>query len=254
MKILALGDVVGQNGLLYLQKNLRKFKKDNNIDFTVINCENAAQFNGIDKNTALDLLESGADVLTSGNHVFRISAVYSFLDESKYIIRPANFSGECPGHGYTIINNGTYRILIMNVLGNVYMDSVNSPFEAIQKILVKEKGNYDLSILDIHAEATSEKIAIARYFDGKIDIVFGTHTHVQTNDLRILNKGTAFITDLGMCGPDDSILGVISERVIDKLRLNLPRKFEYADGPCSASGAIFEYNNGKITNLSLVKF
>ncbi len=251
MKILALGDVVGSASVDHLGKNLRRFISQNGIDFTVVNGENSARANGIDPPAAEALLDAGADVITTGNHVFRINAVYDYLDDSERVIRPANYSGECPGRGYTIIDGFHGRILVANLTGISFMDGGDNPFNSMDAILRRESGNYDISILDIHAESTSEKAAIARYFDGRIDVVFGTHTHVQTNDPRVLPKGTLFLTDLGMCGPEDSILGVISERVIDRLRLHLPRKFDYAQSPVSAQGAIFDT---QARTVELVRF
>ena len=145
-------------------------------------------------------------------------------------------------------------MLVMNVLGTTYMEPLGSPFDAVEAILEKEKGNYNLSLLDVHAEATSEKAAIAYYFDGKINAIFGTHTHVQTNDAKILPRGTGFITDLGMCGPENSILGVRSDIIIDKLRLHLPKKFEYAVGNIKAHGAVFTIENGKCVKAEAVAF
>lgn len=254
MKILAVGDVVGSEATSFLLSNLKKIKASHGIDFTVVNGENAAARNGIDRPTAETLLDAGADVITTGNHVFRIPAVYDYLDDSSLIVRPANLPGECPGRTHTIIDTGRCRVLVMNALGQIYMDGADSPFSAVERILQTEKGNYDISILDIHAETTSEKAAVARYFDGRINVVFGTHTHVQTNDARILPKGTGFITDIGMCGPSDSILGVMSERVIDKLRLHLPARFEYANGNIRASGAIFTLDGNKCVKCETINF
>ncbi len=253
MKILAIGDVVGSESVEYLTKNLRKYISEKGIDFTLVNGENSARANGIDPQSAEALLDAGADVVTTGNHVFRIGAVYSYLDDSDRVIRPLNFPGECPGNGYTIVNTSFGRVLVANLLGCAFMDSCGDPFSAMDALLKKENGNFDISVLDIHAESTSEKAAIARYFDGRVDVVFGTHTHVQTNDARILPKGTAFVTDIGMCGPEDSILGVIPDRVIDRLRLHLPRKFEYASGKISAYGAVFEVSS-KGNKAEIVSF
>ncbi len=253
MKILAIGDVVGSESVDYLSKKLRKYISENGIDFTVVNGENSAKANGIDPSSAEALLAAGADVITTGNHVFRISAVYQYLDDSECVIRPANFPGECPGNGYTIVNTPFGRVLVANLLGCAFMEGCGEPFSAMEAILKKENGNFDISVLDIHAESTSEKAAIARYFDGRIDVIFGTHTHVQTNDARILPKGTAFVTDIGMCGPEDSILGVMPDRVIDRLRLHMPRKFDYALGNICAYGAVFEVSeNG--SRAEVVRF
>ena len=249
-----LGDVVGQDALAYLTDNLRKQKLVHGIDFTVVNGENVAKYNGIDTASAEALLNAGADVITTGNHVYRIPAFCEYLDSSDFVIRPANYPDACAGKGYTIVDCGFKRILVINAIGVINTDMANSPFDTIDEILRRESGNYHLSILDFHAETTSEKAAIARYFDGRIDIVAGTHTHVQTNDARILPKGTGFITDLGMCGPEDSILGVESDIIIDRLRRHASRRFEYAKGEIRAHGVIFTYENDRITSVQAVKF
>ena len=254
MKILVLGDVTGSEAVDYVTRKLRAFKRENKIDLTVVNGENAAKGNGIDAFSADALLNGGADVITTGNHVYRISAFSEYLEESSFVIRPANFPSSCPGIGYTIVDCGFERVLVMNALGRTYMEPVNCPFETIEAILEKEKGNYNASILDIHAEATSEKAAIAQYFDGKISVVFGTHTHVQTNDARVLSCGTGFITDVGMCGPVNSILGVRSDIVIEKFRFHMPKKFEYAQGEIKAHGAIFTVEKGKALSAETVAF
>lgn len=253
MKILTVGDVVGKEAVGYLTQRLGTFKRQHGIDLTVVNGENSAERNGIDPPSASALLDAGADVITTGNHVYRIPAVYSYLDDSDRIVRPVNFPGDSPGRGYTVVDTGSFRALVINVLGSVYMEGAGDAFSSVEAAL-RTAGEYDVSVLDIHAEATSEKAAIARYFDGKINVVFGTHTHVQTNDAQVLPKGTGFITDVGMCGPRDSILGVISDRVIDKLRLHLPARFEYARGNISASGAIFTVENGKTISAETVSF
>lgn len=254
MKILTLGDVTGSEAVEYLSRHLRNFKRENKIDFTVVNGENSAKANGIDFASANALLDAGADAITTGNHVYRINAVYDYLDESSFVIRPANFPKGCAGVGYTILDCGFQRVLVMNVLGQTYMEPVGCPFEAVEAILEKEKGNYNVSLLDVHAEATSEKAAIAMYFDGRISAVFGTHTHVQTADARVLPKGTGFITDLGMCGPENSILGVRSDIVIEKLRFHMPKRFEYAVGDIKAHGAVFTVENGKTVDVRTVTF
>ena len=254
MKILALGDVIGSEGVDYVCSKLRAFKRENNIDFTVINGENSAKANGIDPASAEALLSGGVDVITTGNHVYRINAVYDYLDSTEFVIRPANYPPSCPGIGYTIVDCGFRRILVMNVLGVTYMEPLACPFETVEAILEKEKGNYNISLLDVHAEATSEKAALAHYFDGKVTAVFGTHTHVQTNDAKVLPHGTGFITDLGMCGPENSILGVRSDIIIDKLRFHLPKKFEYACRGIRAHGAVFTIENGKCLCVETVSF
>jgi len=256
MRILALGDVTGSEAVDYVTRRLRAFKRENKIDLTVVNGENSAKGNGIDAYAADALLNGGADVITTGNHVFRINAFSEYLEESRSVIRPENYPKGCPGVGYTILDCGFERVLVMNVLGRTYMEPVNCPFEAVEEILKKEQGNFSVSVLDVHAEATSEKAAIAQYFDGRISAVFGTHTHVQTNDARVLPCGTGFITDLGMCGPVNTILGVDSEAILRNMRHKLPTRFVTADGPCRAMGAIFETDasTGKCTKVSRVEF
>ena len=254
MKILAVGDVTGEIGVTHLENTLRRFKQTNNIDFTIVNAENSAKFNGLDCHSAERIFSAGADVLTSGNHVFRIAPAHEYIEESRFVLRPANYPEECSGRGHLIYDFGMERILVINVLGTTYMEPLACPFKTVEDILKKEKGNYTLSFIDVHAEATSEKAAIARYFDGQVTGVFGTHTHVQTADARILPQGTGFITDIGMCGPENSILGVKCDRVIDKMRLHLPRKFEYADGETSATGVIFTVENRRVTEVTGVKF
>lgn len=240
-KILALGDVVGQGAVAYLEKNLRKKITEYGADLTLVNAENAAVGNGLDTASAQTLLDAGADVLTSGNHIYKQSSLHRFLEDSPYLIRPLNYPSDCPGNGYTVFKAGGLRILIMNVMGNVYSsESLGCPFEAVERILKREAGSYDLATLDVHAETTSEKAAIARYFDGRIAAVYGTHTHVQTADARILPMGTGFITDLGMCGPDDSILGVDPICIITKLRMHMPQRFTVPTGKITATGALFE--------------
>ena len=254
MKILAIGDVVGNDGALYLEQKLRAFKGQNGIDFTIVNGENSAKFNGIDSYSADIIFSAGADVITTGNHVFRIPSFGEYMDTSAFVLRPANYPKHCSGKGYGIYDCGFKRILVINALGRINTEPADSPFDVIDEILEKEKGNYHIAVLDVHAEATSEKAALARYFDGRIQIVFGTHTHVQTNDAQILPNGTAFITDIGMCGPTDSILGIESQIIINRLRLHSPRKFEFAKGEITAYGAVFTVTDNKVCDIQAIKF
>ena len=254
LKILALGDVVGKDAVTYISANLRNFKRVSKIDFTVINAENSAAGNGIDEASAEALLNAGADCLTTGNHVFRVSSFYDYLEESKLVIRPVNYPKRCPGRGYTVLDCGFQRILVINAIGRTGLDPSDCPFDAVDAVLEKEKGNYTYSVLDIHAEATSEKAALANYFDGRIDVVFGTHTHVQTADCRTLPGGTAFITDLGMCGPVDSILGVQKDIIIERFRTGMPKRFRFATGEIKACGAIFELEKNSPARVTAISF
>lgn len=257
MRILAIGDIVGGIAIDYLGKNLSKFINDNRIDFVIANGENASEIKGLSRRDAEALYNVGVDFITLGNHAFGKRDIYSFLDDNEHrIIRPANYPASAPGSGYTIINIDGYKALIMNVLGTMFMNPINSPFEVIDVILEREKGNYDFAVLDIHAEATSEKLAIARYFDGRVSIMFGTHTHVQTADECILPMGSAYITDIGMAGPENSILGTKVEAIIDRFIMQTPQNFTVADGGVKVNGAIFDIDpsSAKINSVKRVKF
>ncbi len=254
LRILAVGDVVGENGLSFIERNLWNIRKRFDADFVIINGENSAPGNGITRESAETLFVSGADVVTGGNHTFRRTQVFSYLDDCENAIRPANYPIGTPGFGYVINRVTGYRILVMNLLGTVYMDSLESPFDRAERILEKEKGEYDFAICDFHAEATSEKLAFAHQFDGRINVVFGTHTHVQTNDPRVLPQGTGYLTDLGMTGPYDSVLGVKKDIIIRRFLTKLPERFEEADGETVFCAAVFEIDTstGKVCDISLV--
>lgn len=245
MKILCLGDIAGPAALDFVCTRLWKLRKEYGIDFVVANGENCAMGNGIDKESAEKLFICGCDVITTGNHIWKKKNIREYLDDCKDIIRPVNYTAFENGYGYTVKDVDGNKILVINAVGNVYMSEsgISSPFEAINTVLEKNKGNYDISILDFHAETTSEKYAIGRYFDGRIDIVFGTHTHVQTADERILPKNTGYITDLGMCGSDLSILGIKSDIIISRYLGTEGQKFEFDDRDIVINGAIFETND-----------
>ena len=249
MRVLALGDMVSPRSVEGLKTKLWTYRKEEKIDFVIANGENASKGNGLEADAAMQLIDYGVDVITGGNHIWQKNSLRPFLDSSKNIIRPLNFPGQCAGQGYTTLDCNGFRILVINVSGTVYMESLACPFEAVEKCLNAQKGTYDLSFLDIHAEATGEKYALARYFDGKINGIFGTHTHVQTADEQILPGGTAYITDLGMCGPSDSILGVKSDIIIEKMRTKMPTRFEFGDGDIEYNGIIFEFDTSSFDNI-----
>lgn len=241
MKILAIGDVVGIRAVDHLKKHLGAFINREGIDFTVVNGENSNEMRGITSSQADDILSAGADCITLGNHAYSNREVYTYLDDNAdCIIRPANYPPVCPGVGYTVKKVGGARILVMNVLGVTFMEALESPFDTVERILKRESGNYDISILDVHAEATSEKIAISRVFDGRIDLIFGTHTHVATADEQILPGGTGYITDLGMTGPDNGIIGCSPEPIIDRMRTHMLTRFSIADGNIKACAIVFD--------------
>ena len=256
MKILAIGDIVGTKSIEYLRERLWRLRQQREIDFVIANGENATDIHGLSAPDAEAVFSTGVDVITLGNHTYGRKDICEILSSDAKIIRPANYPLFAPGAGYLITEVLGVRILCMNILGTVFMESLACPFATIDDILYTEKGNYDLSILDVHAEATSEKIALARYFDGRINIIFGTHTHVQTADEQILPKGTGYITDLGMSGPVSGILGTDAATVIEKMRTKMPARFTVADGEIKVFGALFEVDTDKGCVLSVrrIKF
>ncbi len=257
MKILAIGDVTSLGGVSYLEENLWQIRKKFSVDFTIVNAENARFITGADRDTAERLLAAGADCLTGGNHTMRQRSVYTFLDECRQMLRPINFGDAAPGAGYTILTVGGYRILVICAMGNIHIEpTLDSPFEYIERALAREAGNYDFSVLDIHAEATGEKLAIAHAFDGRINIIFGTHTHVPTADAQILPNGTGYITDVGMCGESGGILGLDIESTVMRMKTHMPISYKSADGKPYAEGAIFtlDASLGKVTKIERIKF
>ncbi len=240
MRILALGDVVGSAAIRHLEQHLWKIRDREHVDAVIANGENATEIRGLCAKDAMALLDAGADVITLGNHAFGMRDLYPILENSDRVIRPANYPPQAPGAGYTVQNVDGWKMLCINVSGRMYLDPLASPFDTVDRILDREKGNYDFSVLDIHAEATSEKLALAHYFDGRIGAIYGTHTHVPTADERILKKGTGYLTDVGMCGPVDSILGTAVEPVIEKFRIQTPVRFEVAGGTVEANGVLFD--------------
>ena len=241
IRILCLGDVVGEEGVRFLEKDgrLKHLIAAKKADLTVVNGENSAPGNGISKDSAERLLDAGADVITGGNHTWKLREIYGTLDDGGALIRPCNYPPEAPGMGYVIAEARGYRVLVLNACGVVYMDPVSPPAEVVERILKKERGGYDLSVCDLHAEATSEKLFFARRFDGQLSAVFGTHTHVQTADEQILPCGTGYITDAGMCGSANGVLGVKTESVVHRFTVRTPVKFEPAVGNPVLCGVLF---------------
>lgn len=257
MKILVIGDVTSPSGIDHLKKNLWKFREKNNIDFCVVNGENASFITGISPELAEVLLRAGADCITGGNHTLRNKRTYTLLDDSDSILRPVNFGDSAPGKGYTILDSKGYRMLVINAMGRVHIDPVlDSPFTAIDRVLRQNEGRYDFAILDFHAEATGEKLAVGYAYDGKINVIFGTHTHVQTADGQILPKGTGYISDVGMCGESGGILGMDPDVVVERMRSSLPHSFKSASGSCRADGVIFtlDTSSGRVSGVESVSF
>lgn len=252
IKILFIGDVVSEPGCNTVRNLLPKIKRENNIDLVIANAENSAKGNGISVKSANHLFESGCDILTGGNHSLKRREIHSMLNENDYILRPHNISQSCPGKGFCIYDKGEYSIAVVNLMGQTYLDTNSSPFETINNIL--KNINTKFVIVDFHAEATGEKGALAYYLDGKVSAVIGTHTHVQTNDARILEKGTGLLTDVGMVGPYDSILGVDPKCIIRRITTKMPTRFEVRDCKCIFNAAIIQLdkNTGKCLNISTI--
>lgn len=240
MRILAIGDVVGDRAVTYLEEHLGRVRSEQSIDFVVANAENAAEIRGLNAKQAARLFSAGVDAVTLGNHAFGQRDLYQVLEDDRRIIRPANFPPQTPGMGYTLLPFDGGKILIMNVCGRAFMEAYGDPFAAVENILRREAGNYQFSLLDVHAEATSEKLALARRFDGRIDVIFGTHTHVPTADEQLLPRGTAYQTDLGMSGPVDGVLGVTTEAVLERFTSLMPTRFVTATGKIQVNATIFE--------------
>ena len=252
MKILAIGDVVSTVGCEYLRKKLPALKKTYGVDFCIVNGENSAAGNGITPQSADYLFDSGVDLITTGNHVFRRREIYDRLDTDRNIIRPANYYAGNPGKGFAIADMGSVKIGVINLAGNAFMEGAN-PFTAADEVL-KKLDECRIILCDFHAEATGEKRALGFYLDGKVSAVFGTHTHVQTADEQILPNGTGYITDLGMVGTVNSVLGVTPEAIITKLKTGMPTRFDNNEGECMLNACLFEIDklSGKTTAVQRI--
>lgn len=238
MKILVVGDVVSEIGRNTLYKYLEKNKS--NFDLIIVNGENAAAGFGITPKIADEFFKRGVDVITLGNHTFDRKEIYEYLNTKENIIRPYNFHPNAPGKGYTILNIKGIRVCVMNMQGKTFMNYNACPFLSIESLLTKLSGRADIYILDFHAEATSEKQGMGYTVDGKVQLVFGTHTHVQTSDSKILEKGTAYITDVGMTGPHGGVLGMDKTNILKKFKDNLPTKFVPATQDPRINGIIVD--------------
>ena len=252
MKILCIGDVVSSNGCDFLMKKLPSFKRKNGIDLVIANGENSADGNGITPQSAKMIFSSGVDVITTGNHAFKRRECYDYFDDCKELVRPANYpEGGAPGRGYTIIDMLKFKVCVINDMGTLELEPLDCPFKKLDEIL-KETADCKIRILDFHAEATAEKKAMGYYLDGRISAMFGTHTHVQTADETILANGTGYITDVGMTGAIDSVLGVKKDIIISSLIYKMPARFESAQGECQMDCVIFDIDTktGKTVAVS----
>lgn len=243
MKILAVGDIIGENGVKKLKEELPRIRKENNIDFIIVNGENSAGGMGISIQTFNDIINQNVDVVTMGNHTWGKKDIFTFIDNPK-IIRPANYSKGVVGKGYNIYKCNNKKIGVINLIGRTDMNVLSeNPFNIAHEIVEKIKNDTDIIIIDFHAEATAEKIAMAHFLDGKITALYGTHTHVQTADEQILKCGTGYITDIGMTGPKNSVIGMDINASIKRFLTSLPERYKLADGECIFNGCIFEIND-----------
>ncbi len=244
MKVLFIGDIVGAPGRLALETLVPKIKKREGIDFVIVNGENVAAGSGVTPALAADLFGYGADVITSGDHIWKRKEMVASLGADKRLLRPANYPDGAPGFGYGVFEAGPGRnIGVLNLVGRVFMAAVECPFRTAKEIVDKIKDRAKIIIVDMHAEATSEKIALGYYLDGQVSAVLGTHTHVQTSDEKILPGGTAFISDVGMTGPFDGVIGRKKEQIIRRFLTQLPTKFEMAEGDIQLHGVILDIDD-----------
>ena len=244
MRLLVIGDVTSRGGVEHLKNNLWRTRREEKIDFCIVNGENASFITGISEELAEELFAAGADTITGGNHTMHNTRAYTYLDDKSAILRPINFGDAAPGHGYAIIDGAGFRVLVINALGCVHIEpKLDSPYPFIDKVLNETAGQYDFSVLDFHAEATGEKLAIGHAYDGKINVIFGTHTHIPTADEGVLPCGSGYITDVGMCGEGGGILGMDKETVVLRMKTHLPHKFKASSGEPFANAAVFDIDN-----------
>ena len=258
MKVLIVGDVVGVPGRDAVKALVPILRAKHHLDFVIVNAENVAGGAGVTPKTAQDLLTTGADMLTSGQHIWHYREIGPYMDAEPRLLKPANYPSGTPGFGsYIYPSKNGVKVGVINLLGRVFMrvDALDDPFRAADRLIEEIKKTTPVIFVDMHAEATSEKVVMGWYLDGRVSAVVGTHTHIQTADERILPKGTAYLTDLGMTGPYDSVIGRKIEPVLDKFLTGMPSKFEVAQGNVILCGAIVEVDpaTGKALKIERVQ-
>ena len=254
MRILAVGDIVGNSGVNKLKAELQNIKNEFNIDFVIVNGENAAEGMGLTIKNYNDIISAGTDCITMGNHTWGKKEIFQIIDEPK-LLRPINYPEGVCGKGYNIYECCSKKIAVINAMGRAEINvQTENPFLQVKKLVENIKSEVDIIILDFHAEATAEKQAMGYYLDGEITIIFGTHTHVQTADEKILEKGTAYISDIGMTGPKNSVLGMDKDAALKRFLTALPEKYRVADGETMLNGCIFEIddNTNKVTKIQRI--
>lgn len=254
MKVLVIGDIVGENGVKKFKEELPKIRAEQNIDFIIVNAENSAGGMGITTKIFNDILDTDIDVITMGNHTWGKKDIFSFINHPK-LLRPANYSKGVVGKGYGIYNCKNKKIGVIDLIGRTDMNILSeNPFIIAEEIINKIKNECDMIFVEFHAEATAEKIAMGNFLDGKVTAVYGTHTHVQTADEEILPEGTAYMTDIGMTGPIDSVIGMDKEASIKRFVTSLPERYKLAEGKCMLNGCIFGINdeNCRVININRI--
>lgn len=252
MRLLMVGDIVGRPGRRAVKQNLFGLVEQMSVDFVIANGENAAGGNGITRDVARELFSSGVDVITLGNHVWNQKEIYTYINQEARVIRPANYPPGAPGSGFGIFRtkNG-FDIGVINLSGRVFMQALDCPFRKANELIAQLKDKVNFIIIDFHAEASSEKFALGWYLDGKVSAVCGTHTHVQTADERVLPEGTAYISDVGMTGPRDSVIGVKKEQVIEKFISQMPRRFDVTEGLYQFNAVLIDFDETSFRALSI---
>lgn len=256
MRLLMIGDIVGRSGRRAVKVNVSSLKREFDLDLVIANGENAAGGNGITKEVAQELFSSGVDVLTMGNHVWNKKEAYVYIDRETRIVRPANYPPGTPGLGANVYDTRRkVQVAVINLAGRVFLQAIDCPFRKADEMIARMKEKARVVVVDFHAEATSEKIAMGWFLDGRVSAVVGTHTHVQTADERILPGGTAYITDLGMTGPWNSVIGVKKEIIIDKFVTQLPQRFEVATGAFQFNGVVIDVDEetGEATSIKRIQ-
>ena len=255
-RILALGDIIGKPGRMIFQRHIEELRRKYSIDMVMVNGENSSHGRGINTKIVDFFKEEGVDVITSGNHIWAHKDVYRILNEGKYLLRPANYPPECPGKGYTIIEKKGISVAVISLQGRVFMhDHIDCPLRTLNSLLTFLRTKTNMIVIDFHAEATAEKMALAFYVDGKVSAIFGTHTHIQTADERILPGGTAYISDLGMAGAFNSMIGMKKGAIIQNFLTQIPTRFEVDENPpfiLSGAWVEIDITTGKAVHIERI--